>query len=91
MHIVFFQDYFDIVKNPMDLSTIKRKLDTGLYNWDDFFCRSVNVMFGKRVLDLSKIKFMINLVEIKMSLYPLIEMHSIIYSFIALLCWSVLK
>lgn len=27
---VMFQDYFDIVKNPMDLSTIKRKLDTGL-------------------------------------------------------------
>lgn len=29
--IVFLQDYFEIVKNPMDLSTIKRKLDTGLY------------------------------------------------------------
>ena len=28
--IVLFQDYFDIVKNPMDLSTIKRKLDTGM-------------------------------------------------------------
>lgn len=24
-------DYFDIVKRPMDLSTIKRKLDTGMY------------------------------------------------------------
>lgn len=24
-------DYFDIVKKPMDLSTIKRKLDTGMY------------------------------------------------------------
>ncbi len=30
--VVFFpQDYFDIVKNPIDLSTIKRKLDTGQY------------------------------------------------------------
>lgn len=25
------QDYYDIVKKPMDLSTIKRKLDTGQY------------------------------------------------------------
>lgn len=31
MLVVFLQDYFEIVKNPMDLSTIKRKLDTGLY------------------------------------------------------------
>lgn len=32
MLFVFLQDYFEIVKNPMDLSTIKRKLDTGLYS-----------------------------------------------------------
>lgn len=25
------QDYFDIVKKPMDLSTIRRKLDSGMY------------------------------------------------------------
>ena len=25
------QDYFDIIKKPMDLSMIKRKLDTGQY------------------------------------------------------------
>lgn len=25
-------DYFDIIKKPMDLSTIKRKLDTGQYS-----------------------------------------------------------
>lgn len=25
------QDYFDIIKKPMDLSLIKRKLDTGQY------------------------------------------------------------
>lgn len=24
-------DYFDIIKKPMDLSTVKRKLDTGQY------------------------------------------------------------
>lgn len=26
------QDYFEIVKKPMDLSLIKRKLDTGQYS-----------------------------------------------------------
>ena len=29
---LILQDYFDIVKTPMDLSTIKRKLDTGQYH-----------------------------------------------------------
>lgn len=32
MHVdVSLQDYFDIIKKPMDLSMIKRKLDTGQY------------------------------------------------------------
>ena len=26
------QDYFDIVKKPMDLSTVRRKLDSGAYS-----------------------------------------------------------
>uniref|UniRef100_A0A8C7D3K9 histone acetyltransferase n=1 Tax=Oncorhynchus kisutch TaxID=8019 RepID=A0A8C7D3K9_ONCKI len=30
-HLLGIPDYFDIVKTPMDLSTIKRKLDTGQY------------------------------------------------------------
>lgn len=30
-HYFLLQDYFDIVKKPMDMSTIKRKLDTGQY------------------------------------------------------------
>ena len=31
-----FQDYYDVIKNPMDLSTIKEKLELGLYSdpWD---------------------------------------------------------
>ena len=29
--VLVTQDYFEIVKNPMDLSKIKRKLDTGQY------------------------------------------------------------
>ncbi len=31
MSRVLVQDYFDIIKRPMDLQTIKRKLDTGQY------------------------------------------------------------
>lgn len=30
-HLLSIPDYFDIIKKPMDLSTIKRKLDTGQY------------------------------------------------------------
>ncbi|XP_039629789.1 CREB-binding protein-like isoform X3 [Polypterus senegalus] len=39
-------DYFDIVKNPMDLSTIKRKLDTGLYKDPWQFADDVWLMFS---------------------------------------------
>ncbi len=39
------QDYYDIVKNPMDLSTIKRKLDTGQYKDPWEYCDDVWLMF----------------------------------------------
>ena len=39
------QDYFDIVKKPMDLSTIRRKLDSGLYTEPWEFVDDVNQMF----------------------------------------------
>ncbi|KAM6942282.1 CREB-binding protein isoform 1-T1 [Lycodopsis pacificus] len=39
-------DYFDIVKNPMDLSTIKRKLDTGQYQEPWQYVDDVWVMFN---------------------------------------------
>lgn len=29
--LIYPQDYFDIVRRPMDLSTIRRKLDSGMY------------------------------------------------------------
>ncbi|ELT92779.1 hypothetical protein CAPTEDRAFT_228047 [Capitella teleta] len=30
-------DYYDVIKSPMDLSTVKRKLEAGMYDaWDDF-------------------------------------------------------
>lgn len=40
-----FQDYFDIVKKPMDLSTIRRKLDTGQYTDPWQYCDDVWLMF----------------------------------------------
>ena len=39
---LFFQDYFEIVRNPMDLSTIKRKLDAGQYNNPWEVCMGLN-------------------------------------------------
>lgn len=39
-------DYFDIVKNPMDLSTIKRKLDTGQYQEPWQYVDDVWLMFN---------------------------------------------
>ncbi|KAJ0015730.1 hypothetical protein NQD34_014020 [Periophthalmus magnuspinnatus] len=39
-------DYFDIVKNPMDLSTIKRKLDTGQYQDPWQYVDDVWLMFN---------------------------------------------
>ncbi|KAK1881675.1 Histone acetyltransferase p300, partial [Dissostichus eleginoides] len=39
-------DYFDIVKNPMDLSTIKRKLDTGQYQEPWQYVDDIWVMFN---------------------------------------------
>lgn len=39
---LYFQDYFEIVRNPMDLSTIKRKLDAGQYNNPWEVCMGLN-------------------------------------------------
>lgn len=38
-------DYFNVVKTPMDLSTIKKKLDAGSYNRADEFEADVRLMF----------------------------------------------
>ena len=40
------QDYFDIVKTPIDLSTIKRKLDTGQYQEPWQYVEDVWLMFN---------------------------------------------
>nr|6GYT_A Chain A, Histone acetyltransferase p300 [Homo sapiens] len=39
-------DYFDIVKSPMDLSTIKRKLDTGQYQEPWQYVDDIWLMFN---------------------------------------------
>lgn len=43
---LYFQDYFDIVKSPMDLSTIKRKLDTGQYQEPWQYIDDIWLMFN---------------------------------------------
>lgn len=44
--LISLQDYFDIVKNPIDLSTIKRKLDTGQYQEPWQYVDDVWLMFN---------------------------------------------
>ena len=39
------QDYFDVVKNPMDLSSIRKKLETGEYREPWAFIDDVWLMF----------------------------------------------
>ena len=44
--LLLLQDYFDIVKNPIDLSTIKRKLDTGQYQEPWQYVDDIWLMFN---------------------------------------------
>lgn len=46
LFFLYMKDYFDIVKNPMDLSTIKRKLDTGQYQEPWQYVDDVWLMFN---------------------------------------------
>jgi len=39
-------DYFDIIKTPMDLSTVKRKLYSGLYTIDEQFEADVRLIIS---------------------------------------------
>lgn len=39
-------DYFDIVEHPMDLGTIKKKVDTGQYDSIDSFADDVRLVFS---------------------------------------------
>lgn len=45
MMTYLLQDYFDIVKKPMDLATIRRKLDTGQYSDPWQYCDDIWLMF----------------------------------------------
>ena len=42
---IVLQDYYDIIKNPMDLQSIQNKLDTGAYTDPWQFCDDVWLMF----------------------------------------------
>lgn len=39
-------DYFTVIKQPMDLSTIRKKLDTGMYTRSDQFENDVRLVFS---------------------------------------------
>ena len=39
-------DYFDVIKNPMDLSTARRKLETGQYAHADQFATDIRLIFA---------------------------------------------
>uniref|UniRef100_A0A1X7SMB3 Bromo domain-containing protein n=1 Tax=Amphimedon queenslandica TaxID=400682 RepID=A0A1X7SMB3_AMPQE len=39
-------DYFDVIKNPIDLSTIRKKLESGSYSDPWQFCDDMQLMFN---------------------------------------------
>jgi bromodomain-containing factor 1 len=39
-------DYFDVIKQPMDLGTIRKKIDSGMYNRADQFESDVRLIFS---------------------------------------------
>ena len=43
-------DYFDIIKNPMDLGTIKQKLSSNQYMRINEFIIDINLMFDNCIL-----------------------------------------
>jgi len=43
---LYVQDYFNIIKNPMDLSRMKKKLDEGLYSNPWEFVDDMWLMFN---------------------------------------------
>lgn len=42
---MIFQDYYDIIKNPMDLGTIKKRLETNYYMSGKECIQDFNQMF----------------------------------------------
>lgn len=43
-------DYFDVIKNPMDLGTVQKKLETGQYRSIDDFCCDVRLTFDNALM-----------------------------------------
>lgn len=42
-------DYFDIIKKPMDLGTVSKKLDNGMYHFIEDFAAEVNLTFDNAI------------------------------------------
>lgn len=43
-------DYFEVVKNPMDFSTIKKKLQHNVYKGPEGFVQDMQIVFSNCVL-----------------------------------------
>ncbi|XP_053107955.1 histone acetyltransferase p300-like isoform X2 [Hemicordylus capensis] len=77
-HLLGIPDYFDVVKNPMDLSTIKRKLDTGEYQEPWQYVDDIWLMFNNAWLYNRKTsrvyKYCSKLAEVfEQEIYPVMQ------------------
>ncbi len=45
MRLLCFQDYFEIVETPMDLTTVMSKLDGDMYHVPNDFANDVRLIF----------------------------------------------
>ena len=45
-------DYFEIVKQPMDLSTVKKRLETGAYRDPAYFKRDTQLVFDNAIISI---------------------------------------
>lgn len=70
------QDYYNIIKNPMDMSTIKIKLDEGKYTDPWQYCDDVWLMFNNAWLYNRKNSRVYRLCSKVPIQYPLIVLYA---------------